>query len=171
MNPLHDVRAAFFDWGGTLMSEDGPHDVAMGLWPEVAILPGAKEALQMLHGRLPLVIATNATVSTRPLIELALSRVGLLQYFSHVFCYTDLRSRKSQAEFWQAAAASLGIRPQDIAMVGDSYEQDAAMPRLYGVQGVWFNPLAIPAGALGSVPEVERLEQFSAWICDVLSSI
>ncbi len=139
------MRAACFDWGGTLMSEEGPKNISMGLWPEVAVIAGAAECLAMLAGRLPLAVATNASVSTRPLIERALSRVGFGHYFNHIFCYTELGFRKSQPEFLRAVAEQLGFRAEQVAMVGDSYEQDAVFPRQFGIQGVWFNTLrAIP---------------------------
>lgn len=167
MNPLTDARAVCFDWGGTLMSEDGPQDLAMGLWPRVAVIPGAVECVSALAGRLPLAIATNASVSTRPLIELALSRVGLLEHFSDVFCFTELGFRKSQPEFWQAVVARLGTRAEHIAMIGDSYEQDAALPRRFGVQGVWFNPGRAAPGAHGPVPEVSQLQEFASRVLHV----
>ncbi|MEO7743381.1 MAG: hypothetical protein ABIR98_10620 [Usitatibacter sp.] len=33
---------ALFDWGGTLMSEEGPLDLPMALWPEVRTSSGAR---------------------------------------------------------------------------------------------------------------------------------
>ena len=167
MNPLTDVRAVCFDWGGTLMSEDGPESISMGLWPEVAVIPGAAECLAALAGKLPLAVATNASVSTRPLIERALSRVALDHYFTDIFCYTELGFRKGHAEFWSTVSERLGVRAEHIAMVGDSYEQDAALPRKFGIQGVWFNRSRAPAGEHGLVPEVAHLSQFSAWVSNV----
>ncbi|MFA6140921.1 MAG: HAD family hydrolase [Hyphomicrobium sp.] len=122
------------------MSERGPEDIPMGQWPQVEVIEGAVEALELLRGRLPLAVATNASVSRRPLIELALRRAGLAGYFEHIFCYTELGYRKDQREFWHEVERGLGVPLAHIAMVGDSYEQDAAAPRRFGVQGVWFNP-------------------------------
>jgi len=167
MNPLIDVRAVCFDWGGTLMSEDGPESISMGLWPEVAVIPGATECVAALAGKLPLAVATNASISTLPLIERALTRVGLARYFAHIFCYTELGLRKSQPEFWCAVTERLDVRAEHVAMVGDSYEQDAALPRKFGIQGVWFNPSRAAAGKYGPVPEVAHLSQFSAWVSNV----
>jgi HAD superfamily hydrolase (TIGR01549 family) len=137
------------------------------LWPEVAIIPGAAECLAELAGKVPLAVATNASVSTRPLIERALSRVGFDRYFEHIFCYTELGFRKSQPEFWRVVSAVLGVRADQVAMVGDSYAQDAALPRQFGVQGVWFNPSRASVGMYGPVPEVTSLSQFSAWVKNV----
>ncbi|WP_437278666.1 HAD family hydrolase [Sorangium sp. So ce375] len=163
MNPLRHVRAVCFDWGGTLMSEQGPEDLPMGEWPEVQAIEGAAECLETLAGRLPLAIATNASVSRRPMIELALSRVGFKNYFSHIFCFTELGFRKSQPEFWQAVERNLGVPLENVAMIGDSYEQDAMYPRRFGVQGVWFNHRGSVERDEVRVPVVDELSTFARW--------
>jgi aminoglycoside 6'-N-acetyltransferase I len=110
------IQAVCFDWGGTLMSEVGPQDQPMALWPHVTAMPGAQQCLEALHSRFPLAIATNATVSRRPMIELALDRVGFRSYFRDIFCFTELGFRKDQAEFWRAVQAALNVPLKSIAM-------------------------------------------------------
>lgn len=146
------------------MSERGPEDIPMGLWPEVEAIESAAEALAALYGRLPLAIATNASVSRRPMIELALKRVGFAKYFQHIFCYTDLGYRKERPEFWWAVEQGLAVPMRHIAMVGDSYEQDAVAPRSFGIQGVWFNPAGSVAGRDTRTPVVHSLETFARWV-------
>jgi hypothetical protein len=73
-------RCILFDWGGTLMSEDGGLEgIPLGLWPVVGAIDGARETLAALAPRHRLAVATNATVSRRDMIECALARVSLLQ--------------------------------------------------------------------------------------------
>ncbi|MFL6691859.1 MAG: HAD family hydrolase [Ramlibacter sp.] len=153
------IAAACFDWGGTLMSEAGPGDLPMGAWPEVRAIAGAREALSALHGRLPLCIATNASVSNTGQIEQALGRVGLDGFFSHIFCFSDLGRRKDDPAFWDAVSARLGVPLTSVAMVGDSLEQDVLAPARFGVQSVWFDTSGtrVPAG----VPSVTDLREFS----------
>ncbi|MGZ5180368.1 MAG: HAD family hydrolase [Ramlibacter sp.] len=160
------IHAACFDWGGTLMSEAGPADLPMGAWPEVRALPGAREALALLHGRLPLCIATNASVSDRSQVERALARVGLGQFFSHVFCFTEIGARKDEPAFWLAVATRLGVPLASVAMVGDSLEQDVLAPARFGVQSVWFN--AAGQVAPHPVPTVEQLPAFSRLVLQAL---
>lgn len=155
------IRAVCLDWGGTLMSEDGPPDRPMGLWPVLEVLPGARECLTRLHGVVPLAIATNATVSRRPLIERALERVGLREFFAEIFCFTEIGYRKSEPEFWTVVEGRLGVPLSEIAMVGDSAEQDALAPRRFGVQAWWLNPTGAPAGTGPDIAEVRDLEQFA----------
>lgn len=158
---LRDVRVACFDWGGTLMSEDGPADVPMALWPRVRVLPGAREALSALHGRVPVAIATNATASRRPMVERALERGGLARFVDAVFAFTELGVRKDDARFWDAVAARFGCPVARLAMVGDALEADAVAPRRFGVQAVWLAPEGpLPAAAAG-VPRVASLLAFA----------
>ncbi|WP_434044097.1 MULTISPECIES: HAD family hydrolase [Sorangium] len=162
MERLSDVRAVCFDWGGTLMSEDGPDDLPMGLWPTVQAIPGAAECLTSLEGHVPLCIATNASVSRKPMIEVALGRVGLARFFREIFCYAELGYKKNQPEFWQAVAAQLGFPLHRIAMIGDSLEHDCVAPRSFGVQAVWFNEDGKRRAPDVAVPVVTRLEQFAS---------
>ncbi len=150
------------------MSEQGVQDKPMALWDTVEAIAGAAEALELLAGKLPLAIATNATISKRPMIELALSRVGLHDYFSEIFCYTEIGYRKDQVEFWQAVEKGFGVPLSQIAMVGDSYEQDAQCPRAFGVQGVWFNDRGAAQRDQVQVPVVEDLPMFAQWVIEAI---
>ena len=160
------LRAACFDWGGTLMSEAGPDNLPMGAWPEVRAVAGARDALALLHGHLPLCIATNASVSDPSQIERALARVGLAQFFSHVFCYTELGCRKDDPAFWRAVSERLGVPTTSLAMVGDSLEQDVRAPARFGVQSVWFSKSA-PYGDR-DVPRVAQLPEFARLVLQAL---
>lgn len=165
MNPLSNVRAVCFDWGGTLMSErGGPEATPMALWDQVEVLEGAQSVLSRLHGKWPLAIATNASVSNRQMISLALHRVGLGPYFSAIFCFTELGCRKDQRAFWEAVEQGLNVPMNRVAMVGDSYEQDARAPRSFGVQAVWLNRQGETLVHRDAVPEIDRLERFGDWV-------
>lgn len=148
-----------FDWGGTLMSEEPPDDatreLSMGLWSEVRAIEGAHETLAALAPNHRIGLATNATVSGRDMIERALSRVGLREYISEIFCFTDLGMRKESAAFWSHVLSSLNVSAADIAMVGDTLEPDVIAPRRYGVYSVWFNENARQPAA--DYPTIHRL--------------
>jgi len=163
-NPLRNVQAVCFDWGGTLMSEDGPTDVPMAMWPAVAAIEGAREALDALSGSVPLAIATNASVSTSSEVEQALSRVGLGGRFAHVFAFADLGIRKAEPEFWQIVSRELGVPLPRLAMLGDSLEADVRHPRRFGVQAVWFNPTGESPLPSETIPTVRRLVEFAGWV-------
>ncbi|MFY9826111.1 MAG: HAD family hydrolase [Thermoanaerobaculia bacterium] len=161
MPRIDEIRAICLDWGGTLMSEvGGPEEMPMALWPEVHTLPGACELLRQLHLLYPLHIATNANVSNRPMIAKALQRAGLLPYVGEIFCFTELGCRKSEPQFWEFVCAKLGLCPQQLAMLGDSLEEDVLAPRRFGVRAVWFNEGGRHAPPDEPVPTITRLEDF-----------
>lgn len=107
------IQAVCFDWGGTLMVDDGPDDLPMNLWPEVAAVPGARECLTALEGRVPLCVATNAAQSSRPMIEAALDRVNLLRFIDEVFCFTEIGFKNDRRAFWSAVRAGSRQRPRN----------------------------------------------------------
>jgi FMN phosphatase YigB (HAD superfamily) len=144
------------------MDEEGPPDLPMALWPQVHVLPGARELLTALAPRYTLCIATNASVSRRADIEAALERGGLRSFFTHVFCFTEIGARKDSPRFWEAVARTLACTPAEIAMLGDSLEQDVLGPAALGVQAVWFNREARPVPP--GVREVRRLRDFADFL-------
>jgi len=141
-------RHLFLDWGGTLMAEDGPPDLPTVQWPHPRLLPGTLEAVAQLAAGRPLSLCTNAAVSTRPQIEAALARAGLLPFFTHVFSFSELGARKDSPAFWDAVFARVALPRDQTLMVGDSLDQDVLAPQRFGVPSVWFNPqgLAPPPG-------------------------
>lgn len=155
------VRAVCFDWGGTLMVDDGPDGVPMYQWDAVTVVPGARACLTALDGLVPLCIATNAGQSDRTMIERALARVDLLRYIDRVFCYTEIGCTKDRPEFWRVVADDLGLPPAEIVMVGDAYDHDVDAPRRAGVQAVWFNEGGRQPQAAPGVATVTDLVQLA----------
>src|SRR2546423_15659293 len=58
-----ELACVLFAWGDTLMSEDGPAETPMALWPEVRAIDGAEVVLRILAARYRIAVATNATIS------------------------------------------------------------------------------------------------------------
>lgn len=152
------IRFVCIDWGGTLMSEEGPLDVPMADWQEIRVMPGARALLAALAPTHTLCIATNAAVSRRGDIERALARGGLIEFISEIFCFTEIGAKKSAAEFWTIVTNRLGCSATEIAMLGDSLEEDVLGPSRHGIFSVWFNAQAqeVPPG----VRAVTRLGDF-----------
>ena len=150
-------RCVLFDWGGTLMSEEGPQDRPMALWPEVTVIAGARESLAALAPTHRLAIATNASISTRDMIELALERAGLRQWISDIFCFTEIGARKDTPQFWCTVTTRLGLPAHELAMVGDTLEQDVIAPMRFGIYSVWFNDAGRQGPPPEGIPAVARL--------------
>ncbi len=142
------------------MADDGPADLPMALWPEVRAIEGAREMLEALAPRYRIAIATNASVSDGPLVRRALERVALAEHVSAIFCSNEIGARKESLAFWEAVGSALNVAPGEIAMLGDSLENDVLAPRRFGVPAAWFNPGSAPLPPGVAVPVIRRLAGF-----------
>ena len=134
------IRFVCFDWGNTLMAEDGgPGAIPMALWPQVGVIDGAREVLEFLVSSYTICLATNATTSGPAEIGRALERGGLRSFVSRIFCFTEIGARKDSPRFWAAVMSTLGASAGEIAMVGDSFEHDVLGPMRCGIQAIWFD--------------------------------
>jgi FMN phosphatase YigB (HAD superfamily) len=148
-----------FDWGGTLMSEDGPLDAPMELWPEVRAIDGAAEVLEILARRYRIAVATNAVNSGCAAIRKALGRVALDAHVSEIFCFRELGFRKNDARFWDAVVARLSVPRAQLLMVGDDLDNDVLAPRRAGIPSVWLDPTRAPTSAGMTLPKIARLDE------------
>jgi len=143
------IRVVLFDWGNTLMVDDGQPG-PMAAWPRVAAVDGAAEALAALHGRYRLCVATNADDSGANEVMAALGRVGLARLIERVFSSRDLGARKPDPAFYAAvldalrADAAARGEPQlladQVVMVGDNWENDVVGAWAAGLEAIWFDP-------------------------------
>lgn len=168
------LRVVLFDWGDTLMVDDG-RPGRMADWPQVAAVPGAAEALAALYGRYRLCVATNAEQSGADEVMAALGRVELARFIDRVFSSRDLGARKPDPAFYAAVLEGLrrddaavaatspgavhdegGLRPDQVVMVGDTYENDVAGALAAGLRAIWFHPAPLGDPALLSAARPAR---------------
>lgn len=126
------------DWGDTLMRTldfPGP----MCTWPQVEVVPGAKETLSELAPRAGLALATNAADSQESQIRQALASVGLDHHIERLFCLRSVGHKKSSPLFFAHVLEQLTLPASRIVMVGDDFEQDVTAANAMGIKGVWFN--------------------------------
>jgi FMN phosphatase YigB (HAD superfamily)/membrane-associated phospholipid phosphatase len=164
------VRVVLFDWGNTLMVDDGQSG-PMAEWPRVAAVPGAAEALAALHGRYRLCVATNADDSGAAAVMAALGRVGLARFVDRVFSSRDLGARKPDPAFYAAVLETLRadaaaespddapLHAHQVVMVGDDYANDVAGASAAGLRAIWFDPGRSPApgGRRADAAEIQSL--------------
>src|SRR5438105_14201633 len=153
------LACGLFVRGVTLMSEDGPAETPMALWPEVRAIDGAEVVLRILASRYRIAVATNATVSDGTSIRRALARVALDAFVAEIFCFRDLGLKKADARFWDVVAARLAVPRAQLLMVGDDLENDVLAPRRAGIASIWLNWKQAPTPAGVVVPTIERLDQ------------
>jgi putative hydrolase of the HAD superfamily len=129
-----------FDWGDTVMRDDPASIVPMVEWQTVTVIEGIAEVLEYLRssGRRA-VLATSAEISDEGQIRGALARVGLDEYFSHIYCFKNTQLPKGE-EFYRHILRDLDIPANDALMVGDSFPKDVQAANAAGIFAVWFNP-------------------------------
>ena len=165
-NPLR-YPTVLFDWGDTVMRDDPRSMVPMVEWQTVEVIEGIAAVLQYLHtsGR-RIVLATSAAISDENQIRGALTRGGLDQYFSRIYCFKNTNLPKGEA-FYHHILNDLGIPASGALMVGDSFEKDVLAANTVGIFAVWFNPRSeeIRTGELYvTVHSMQELgEFFESW--------
>lgn len=85
---------------------------------EVEIKKGVKNFLDsMREKKIPMVIATSGD---RTLLNAALERNGIDEYFNAIFTCSELGTNKHEPEIYLACAKFLGLEPKHIAVFEDS---------------------------------------------------
>jgi len=110
----------------------------------IRLLPHVAEAIEALHGKHRLVIASNAA---RVFVEKELGHTGLGRCFSRTISATsDFGMVKNEEAFYRRLCAVLEVSPEEIAHVGDHAVFDFEVPRLAGIDAYHYNPAAVANG-------------------------
>jgi putative hydrolase of the HAD superfamily len=94
--------------------------------------PQSLRMLQALNGY-PLGIVSNGQ---RVFSELELKHLGLHNYFKFIIFSSDFGYKKPDARIFLAGAKYLGLRPEEILYIGDSYENDINPSRGLGMKAM-----------------------------------
>jgi len=126
-----------FDWGDTIMRDFPDLPGSMAFWPRVEAISGAAEALAALSPIYPCCLASNAGASDAALMGQALERVGLRQYFRHLYTSKELGAAKPSPDFFLGVCQRVGVDPAACVMIGNDYAKDIAGARAVGIRTVW----------------------------------
>ena len=152
-----------------LFSEMGksvePAAVARGYEQNLGIghyfLPGAQEAVERLHEKYRLFLASNGTASVQ---HSRLTSAGLYPYFEKVFVSQEIGFNKPSKEYFERCFAQIpGFDPEKAIMVGDSLTSDILGGIRAGIKTCWVNPGHLPPRA--DIPadyEIENLSQLES---------
>ncbi|EKA7356537.1 HAD family hydrolase [Vibrio vulnificus] len=146
-----------FDWGDTLMVDFPEQSGKMCEWAIVEAVNGAHEALKQLSTVSKIYVATNAADSSESDIKSAFERVGLSQYISGYFCKANLSIGKGTPEFFNKIIKVLGVDPQSVVMVGDTYSKDIEPAITAGIRAIWFNPTKQSISAHHNIRQISHL--------------
>ncbi len=104
------------------------------------IMPFADKMLKALSTRADCYLATNAKDSSKEDIKKALSRVHLQKYFKDIFCFRELGVHKPSREYFDLIIKKLGVKKENIIMIGDNIESDIFGVRNIGIDAILYDP-------------------------------
>jgi len=125
-------------------------------------LPGALEAVQRLHKKYRLFVASNGTAHVQ---EKRLSDTALYPYFEDIFISELLGADKPSPEFFARSFARIpDFDPARAMIVGDSLTSDIRGGKNAGIRTCWVNPTGKaapddlrPDHEIASLTELEAL--------------
>lgn len=144
------ITTLVFDWGNTIMVDDGQFTGKMMDWPVVQAIEGAYDTLKMLSSEYQLVLASNAEDSSTLDISRALGLVNLDSFFHQIFTCNELSAKKPNLIFYQNLVEKMNQPVEKVVMVGDDYIKDIVGSKLAGWKSIWFNPSGLPS--IGHLP-------------------
>lgn len=104
---------------------------------KIYVYPDVNHILDRLRDKFRLILTTNAG---REFIEIEMEATNLGRYFERIFSATsDFGLLKKATDFYQEICQILGIRPQEIAHVGDHHEFDYLVPRRLGIHAFYLD--------------------------------
>jgi len=83
----------------------------------IELMPGVREALAALHGRVPMAVVTS---SRRVHFEIQHARTGARRFFEFVLTGEDCARHKPDPQPYRMAAERLGVAPGDCLVIEDS---------------------------------------------------
>ena len=120
-------------------------------------LPGAEEAVDSLHKKYRLFLASNGTASVQ---KGRMTSANLYRFFEQVFVSQEIGFNKPSKDYFQACFARIpNFDTQKAIMVGDSLTSDILGGKNAGIPTVWVNPGHNPCGAIQPDYEIESLSQ------------
>lgn len=109
-------------------------DMELTVRPDLAV--GVAEALQNLHGRYRMGVISDAIFSPGRALRRLLADYDIVKFFDAFVFSDEIGCAKPDARVFEAAANELGVKPCDIAHVGDRELKDVEGPRAVGARAV-----------------------------------
>ena len=101
------------------------------------LISGTIEALRRLRTRYRMAIMSNGYAG---FVHSTLARHDLRRYFDAVCISQEVNTEKPGRAFYGRGADALGVRPEEVLMVGDRWEADVAGAKRLGMATCWINP-------------------------------
>ena len=128
--------------------------LSQGHW----FMPGAEEAVEALHKKYRLFLASNGTASVQ---KGRMTSANLYRFFEISFVSQEIGHNKPSREYFEAAFARIpGFQKEKCLMVGDSLTSDILGGINAGIDTCWVNPTHAPGREdIRPTYEIESLSQ------------
>jgi putative hydrolase of the HAD superfamily len=114
------------------------------------LFPEAQQVLDVLRGRYPLGLITNGPADIQ---RQEIATLGIEGYFEHIFIEGEMGEGKPLQAVFDRAAAAVGLKPNQLLFVGNSYRHDIKPALAAGWRAVWIRrPTDVPPSAGGGSP-------------------
>ena len=97
------------------------------------VIGHALETLDKLHTRYPMILVSNFYGNLRTV----LNEFCLANYFSEIIESAEVGVRKPNPDIYKIGIEKLGLCPEDIVIIGDSYKNDIKPASILGCQSIW----------------------------------
>ena len=153
-------RTLFREMGLDADAEHCSHAYEYNLSCHAFFLPGAKEAMETLHGKYKLYLASNGTAFVQ---HRRMKDADLYRFFDGLFISEEVGHNKPAREFFEAAFAAIPCFDKEKAiMVGDTLSSDILGGINAGIKTVWINPSHASSGNVHPDYELESIAQLPA---------
>ena len=123
-------------------------------------LPGAREALERLHGQYRLFLASNGTARVQ---AGRLASAGISHLFEKIFISQEIGANKPAKEYFDGCFAQIpDFDPKKAMIVGDSLTSDILGGINAGICTCWVNPKHLLSENIQPDYEIEALPQLEA---------
>ena len=100
----------------------------------VAITTHSREVLEVLHRTCPMVLVTNFYGNMHSVLR----EFGFTPFFSKVIESSVVGIRKPDSRIFTLGVEALGLQPDEVMVVGDSFYKDVEPALKAGCHAVWF---------------------------------
>ena len=93
----------------------------------------ARPTLEFVHDRMPMVLVSNFYGN----VETVLADFGLLHFFKKIVESAVVGVRKPDPKIFELGVEALGLKPEEVLVVGDSYKKDILPALTLGCRTAW----------------------------------
>lgn len=93
----------------------------------------ARPTLEFVHDRMPMVLVSNFYGN----VETVLADFDLLRYFKKIVESAVVGVRKPDPKIFELGVEALGLKPEEVLVVGDSYKKDILPALSLGCRTAW----------------------------------